>query len=268
MTLNIPGKTNKLWEKTWIKRIFYLIILLTVWEFIYKLKIFNPLLLPGPKQVFIKFMSEMLDGSLVIKAGASLYMILLGLLISIAFVLVFTVFAMMNKTLKNLAGTLITVLDPLPGIALLPLAILWFGIGRNAILFIMIHSILWPILLNVMTGFESVPLIYQEVGTVIGISKPRMVLGIFIPAAFPNILAGLKTGWSRAWRALISAEMVFGATGRSSGLGWDIYMKRSFLDMQGMFASLIMIMIIGILVEDLFFKRVEEATIVKWGMVR
>jgi len=102
----------------------------------------------------------------------------------------------------------------------------------------------------------------------IGLSKVRMVTGIFFPAALPSILSGLKTGWSRAWRALIAAEMVFGAVGRASGLGWDIQIKRGFLDMPGMFASLIIIMIIGILIEDIFFKRIEKATIMKWGMVQ
>jgi len=226
------------------------------------------LLFPGPRTVLESLAREIGDGSLLVKAGVSLYMILVGLFISLLFVFVITVLAMLSKSINELARTLISVLDPLPGVALLPLAILWFGIGRGAIFFVMIHSILWPVLLNVLTGFDIVPAIYKELGMGIGLSKVRMVTDIYTPAALPSILSGLKTGWSRAWRALIAAEMVFGAVGRASGLGWDIYIKRGFLDMPGMFASLIVIMIVGILVEDLFFKRVEDATIRKWGMAQ
>ena len=259
---------KRIWEKTAVKRVFYVIVIVAIWEVIYLLEVFPVLLFPGPGTVFLTLAKEIADGSLLIKAGASLYMIVLGLVISVALVLLLMVLSMLSKTVHNLCGTLISVLDPLPGIALLPLAILWFGIGRDAILFVMVHSILWPVLLNVMKGFETVPLIYREVGMGIGLSRLRMVWGIFIPAALPSILAGLKTGWSRAWRSLIGAEMVFGAAGSAAGLGWDIYLKRSFLDMPGMFACLIVIMAIGLLIEDLFFKRVENATIVKWGMAR
>jgi NitT/TauT family transport system permease protein len=162
----------------------------------------------------------------------------------------------------------VPLVDPLPGIALLPLAILWFGIGEAAIIFVIVHSVLWPVLLNVIGGYRSVPLIYIDIGRNIGLSKSRMALGVFLPASLPNILVGLRTGWARAWRALISAEMVFGATGLSGGLGWDIFKKRSFMDVPGLYATLAVIMLIGLVVETVFFKTVEEKTVKKWGMLQ
>ena len=210
----------------------------------------------------------MADGSLLAKTGYSLYLIGVGMGISAALTLILTLAAMFFPTVKDLIRTLISVLDPLPGIALLPLAILWIGIGEGAILFVMVHSILWPMLLNVITGFESVPPIYMDVGRLIGLNRLKMMTGVLMPASFPSILTGVKTGWARAWRALISAEMVFGATGVIGGLGWDIYIKRSDLDMPGMFASLIVIMAVGILVEDLFFRNLERVTVRRWGMMR
>ena len=261
-------KLAKTWERKSVKRLFFLIVIVAVWWTVYSFKFFNPILFPGPGQIFHALVKESLNGSLFVKAGNSLYMIFVGLGISVIFAFILMVFAVVNKTIHELASTLIALLDPLPGLALLPLAILWFGIGRYAMLFVMVHSIVWPVLLSIIKGFDTVPLIYREVGMGIGLSKYRMVLGIYTPAAFPSILQGVKTGWSRAWRALIGAEMVFGAMGNSAGLGYDIYMKRSFMDMPGMFASLIFIMIIGILMEDLFFSKMEKATIVKWGMVQ
>ena len=242
--------------------------MIAVWEILFRLELFPPLLFPGPVTVLESFVREIGDGSLLIKAGASLLMIFGGLLISVGIVIIMTILVMISKAVRDLAGTMITVLDPIPGVALLPLAILWFGIDEKAILFIMVHSILWPILMSVITGFDTVPLIYREVGLAMGLSKMRMLTGVYFPASLPSILAGLKTGWARAWRSLIAAEMVFGAAGAAAGLGWDIYIKRSYLDMPGMFATIIIIMIIGILMEYFFFKRVEKSTVIKWGMVR
>jgi NitT/TauT family transport system permease protein len=166
-----------------------------------------------------------------------------------------------------LLGSITALVDTLPGIALLPLAILWFGIGEASIIFIIVHSVLWPVLLNVTAGFRSVSPVYTEVGRNIGLSRSRLVFGVFLPASLPHILTGLRIGWSRAWRAFISAEMVFGTTGISGGLGWDIYKKRSFLDVPGMYATLVVIMLIGLFIEEGVFKTLEAKTVKKWGMV-
>ncbi len=262
--MNLPS----LWSRAWVRRLVYFAVFGLLWQSLWAIKVFPPIIFPSVGQIAGSFAREMADGSLMTKTGYSLYLIGLGMAISAALSLILTVLSMFFPTVKDLIRTLISVLDPLPGIALLPLAILWIGIGEGAILFVMVHSILWPMLLNVITGFESVPPIYSDVGRLIGLNRIRMMTGILVPASFPSILTGIKTGWARAWRALISAEMVFGATGVAGGLGWDIYIKRSYLDMPGMFASLIMIMLVGILVEDLLFRNLERVTVRRWGMMR
>jgi NitT/TauT family transport system permease protein len=259
---------RRIWSHAWVRRLVYFSAFGLLWQFMWAIKVFPPIIFPSVGQIAGSFAREMADGSLLTKTGYSLYLIGLGMAFSAVLTLVLTLLSMFFPTVKDLIRTLISVMDPLPGIALLPLAILWIGIGEGAILFVMVHSILWPMLLNVITGFESVPPIYEEVGRLIGLNRIKMMTGILAPASFPSILTGIKTGWARAWRALISAEMVFGATGVAGGLGWDIYIKRSYLDMPGMFASLIMIMMVGILVEDLLFRNVERVTVRRWGMMR
>ena len=257
----------KAWSINILRNIFYILVVAIIWQVTYIKKIFPPILFPSVKEIGISLIRETMDGSMLVKLSFSMRLIVIGIFISVLITIFLTVFAMYSKSIKSLINTLISVFDPLPGIALLPVAILWFGIGTKALIFIMIHSIIWPMLLNIIGGFNSVPTIYQEVGRSIGLKNMRLIIGVYIPASVPSILTGFKTGWSRAWRALISAEMVFGATGAVGGLGWDIYTKRSYLDMPGMFASLIVIMIIGILVEAVIFKSVENNTVKKWGMV-
>ncbi len=263
---------KSLWQRAGIRRAVYLLAFAALWQFVHGVVLAGSekqILFPSVPSILESLVREMGDGSMLGKVGYSLRLIFIGIALSFAFALVLTPLCMVSKTIKDLVKTLISVLDPLPGIALLPIAILWFGLGESAILFVMVHSVLWPMLLNWVTGFDSVPVIYQEVGRSFGLSKLRQVGLIYAPAAFPSILTGIKTGWTRAWRALISAEMVFGVTaGQNAGVGWDLYTKRSYMDYPGYFASLIVIMIIGILIEEILFNTIEHRTLYRWGVVR
>ncbi|MDL0095180.1 ABC transporter permease [Campylobacter vicugnae] len=248
-------------------RAIYIAIFAAIWQSVYYLEIFPAMLFPSVFDIFSSLYKELLDGSLIIKVGYTLYLIFLGILVSFGIIVVFVLLSSLHKNIKNYFISAVSVLDPLPGIALLPLAILWFGVGKGAIVFVMAHSIIWPVLLAILLGFDSIPKIYKEVALNMQIPKTRMLIDIYIPAAMASIIMGLKSGWARAWRALIAAEMIFGTTGALGGLGWDIYIKRSYLDMPGMLATLIVLMVIGILVEDLLFKFIENKTIKKWGVV-
>lgn len=257
-----------LWQRMGVRRLVYVLAIGLVWQLVYLSGRFPQMLFPSVPDIIQTLVRELLDGSMIVKVLYSLRLIFVGLALSCAMALVFTLISMLSKTFKDLMRMFISIFDPLPGIALIPLSILWFGIGDEAIIFVMVHSILWPMLLNIITGFDSVPSIYTEVGRSFGLKPVRLTCLIYAPASLPSIMTGFKTGWARAWRALISAEMVFGASGSTGGIGWDIYTKRSYLDMPGMFASLIVIMVIGILVEDIFFRQIELRTLYKWGVVK
>ena len=134
--------------------------------------------------------------------------------------------------------------------------------------FIIVHSVIWPVSRSIIDGFRSTPEVYIEHGQNMGLSMIRLIMDIYLPASLPSILSGLKVGWARAWRALISAEMIFGVSGAVGGLGWFIYVKRYQMDTAGTFAALVVIMIIGILIEHLLFNSLEKHTIRKWGMIK
>jgi NitT/TauT family transport system permease protein len=104
------------------------------------------------------------------------------------------------------------------------------------------------------------------VGRNCGLSGLRYVSGILIPAAFPSILTGLKIGWAFAWRTLIAAELVFGASSGKGGLGWFIYEAKNQLEIPSVFAGLFTVILIGLLVENLIFRNIERVTIRRWGM--
>lgn len=248
------------------KRILFIIILLGLWEATALTGIFPRMMFPTLGSIWQAFINGIFGGELIDNTGFSLYLIITGLVISVVLTVILSTLAILFRTVDDFINTAVAVMDPLPGIALLPLAILWFGTGQKAIIFIIVHSTLWPMILNTVTGFKTVPAIYKEVGENMGLRGSRLVLGIMVPAAFPYLLTGVKIGWSRAWRALIAAEMVFGTAGVSGGLGWYIYQQRYLMDISGVFAALVAIVIIGILVEDLLFGYIEKKTVKQWGM--
>ena len=156
--------------------------------------------------------------------------------------------------------------SPLPAIALLPLALIWFGLGIGSLIFVMVHSVLWPLALNTHAGFRAVSPTLRMVGRNYGLSGLGLVLRILIPAAFPSILAGLKIGWAFAWRTLIAAELVFGVASGKGGLGWYIFESKNQLDIPEVFAGLLTIIMIGLLVENVIFRTLENKTVRRWGM--
>src|SRR5437763_414196 len=125
---------------------------------------------------------------------------------------------------------------------------------------------LWAVALNALSGFQSVPETLRMSGRNFGLKGARYVGLILIPAAFPSILAGLKVGWAFAWRTLIAAELVFGVSSRSGGLGWYIFEKKNQLLVANVFAGLLTVIVLGLLVENLIFQAIEKRTVRRWGM--
>ncbi len=156
--------------------------------------------------------------------------------------------------------------NPLPAIALLPLALIWFGLGAGSIIFVLVHSVTWAVALNTHSGFLAVSKTLKMVGRNYGLRGLRYVGAILIPAAFPSILTGLKIGWAFAWRTLIAAELVFGVSSGSGGLGWFIFENKNQLDIPTVFAGLLTVILIGLVVENLIFRSIEKNTVAKWGM--
>ena len=151
---------------------------------------------------------------------------------------------------------------------LLPLALLWFGLGQNSLIFVLVHSVLWALALNTYAGFLGVSETLRMVGRNYGLRGLRFVLLILVPAALPSILAGLKIGWAFAWRTLIAAELVFGASSGKGGLGWYIFQNRNELYTDKVFAGLAVVVLIGLLVENLVFGSIERLTVKRWGVQR
>ncbi len=259
------------WERiandTTARRIFILVVLAIAWE-LYARWIKNPLMFPSFFDMSEALYDNFVNGPLVDRTLTTIKVLLLGYAAGIAIAAVFTTIAVSTRVGTDLLSTLTAMFNPLPAIALLPLALLWFGLGIPSLIFVIIHSVLWAVALNTHTGFMAVSETQRMAGQNYGLRGIRYVMQILIPAAFPSILAGLKIGWAFAWRTLIAAELVFGVSSRSGGLGWFIFENRQQLETANVFAGLTTVIIIGLLVESVIFRTLETHTVRKWGMQR
>jgi NitT/TauT family transport system permease protein len=249
------------------QRLMILVVLIVAWE-IYARWLNNSLLFPTFTETIQTFWRDMANGVLVNRTLTSLQTLALGYAAGLACAAVFTTLAVASGVGTRILATLTAMFNPLPAIALLPLALIWFGLGTPSLVFVIIHSVLWAVALNTLSGFRAVPETLRMSGRNMGLRGARYVGLILIPAAFPSILSGLKIGWAFAWRTLVAAELVFGVSSRSGGIGWYIFEARNDLDTATVFAGLLTVILIGLLVESVIFRAIEARTVNLWGMQR
>lgn len=258
---------RRIWQQAWVRKGVILLALAVLWELAARWQN-NDLLLPSFLQTANAFIDGIASGELLSKVWISLTVLIKGYLIGIVLAFGLTTLAVSTQLGRDLLSTLTAMFNPLPAIALLPLSLLWFGLGENSLIFVLVHSVLWALALNTYAGFLGVSETQRMAGRNYGLRGLRFVWYILIPAALPSILAGLKIGWAFAWRTLIAAELVFGASSGKGGLGWYIFQNRNELYTDKVFAGLAAVILIGLLVENLLFNTFERLTIKRWGMQR
>ncbi|HET7848260.1 MAG TPA: ABC transporter permease [Pseudolabrys sp.] len=258
---------ERIFSNETVQRFTILVVLIAIWQ-VYALWLNNSLLFPTFSETVRTFWHDIRSGVLINRTVTSLQTLAIGYTAGLALAGIFTTFAVASGVGTRILSTLTAMFNPLPAIALLPLALIWFGLGTPSLVFVIIHSVLWAVSLNTLIGFRSVPETLRMSGRNVGLTGARYVGLILIPAAFPSILAGMKIGWAFGWRTLVAAELVFGVSSRSGGIGWYIFEARNDLDTATVFSGLLTVILIGLLVESVIFRAIEARTVNLWGMQR
>ncbi len=254
-----------LYGKAAVRKTALLILLAVIWE-IYARWLGNSLLFPTFSATVSALFTSIVSGELPRAAAFTIKLLLKGYVAGVVLAALFTAFATSTRIGADLLEILTSMFNPLPSIALLPLALIWFGLGDGSVIFVLIHAVLWVVALNTFSGFRAISPTLRMVGRNYGLSKTGYTLRILIPGAFPSILTGLKVGWAFAWRTLIAAELVFGVSSGSGGLGWYIFEHKNQLLIPQVFAGLLTVILFGLFVENLIFKVIENRTVRRWGM--
>lgn len=256
---------DKLYGEDFVRKGLILVVLAIIWE-LYARWLNNDLLFPTFGETITAFCKGFASGVLPERVWGSIRVLLMGYAAGVLLAAVLTSLAIASRIGRDFLEIMTSMFNPLPAIALLPLALIWFGLGNGSLVFVLVHSVTWAIALNTHAGFLSVSKTLKMVGRNYGLAGPAFVLKILVPAAFPSILTGLKIGWAFAWRTLIAAELVFGVSSGSGGLGWYIFEHKNMLDIPSVFAGLLTVILIGLIVENLIFRLIEHRTIHRWGV--
>lgn len=257
-----------------ITKVIFVVVVLVAWEVIARAGVFgekSEIVFPTLEAIGKAFIGNFTTGYAGISLGIytlnSMKLLLEGLVLGIVLAFIFSGLSMASKVFYDIYNLIVMICDLLPGVALLPVVIVIVGIRPGVIVFLVVHAVIWPMSRNVLDGFQSVPQIYVEVGKNMGLSGFSLLKAVYIPAATTYIVSGLKVGWARAWRGLISAEMIFGLAS-CPGIGLYINQMRTNMNNPEMYATLIVIVIIGLIVQYAILEPIENHTVKKWGMAK
>lgn len=245
---------------------FYLTLIL-LWGLLYKVfvdilgiwKVYN---FPSPKSVGeILWHFAIQDNRFVIAIFASLRRVLIGYGIALFLGLTLGFITTKVKVLREQLTGLFIGLQTLPNICWLPFAILWFGLNEKAIIVVVVIGATFTISIATEAGIRNINPMYVKAARTMGYNELNLYWRVILPAAFPAILAGMRQGWSFAWRGLIAGEMFVSAV----GLGQMLMMGREMSDINRVAALMVVIIFLGVVIDRMIFAKVQNRVSEKWG---
>lgn len=239
-----------------------LIVFVLAWKTIHWSKLFPPWAFPAPEQVLTAFVDLARSGQLLQNTWASLLRQLVGVFLAAVVGIPAGLLLGASRNFRAAFLPLCRLVYPIPGIAWIPLAILWFGIGFKSTVFVIFFTGLWPILFNTMAGVTTLEGQYTDVARVYLAPHLFYVRRILIPGSLPFIITGVRLTYGVGWRVIVGAEMISSIT----GLGFMIDDARWQLRPDIMVAGMITIAMIGWVMENWAFDWLERVTIERWGM--
>ncbi|GAB4261576.1 MULTISPECIES: ABC transporter permease [Thermincola] len=247
-----------------LKKILFYLILIVIWEMVFRSGLWPEFSFPSPVGVMSNLWAGFRDTSFLIAIAVSLKRVITGYFISLVIGLTLGLTVVRVRYLDENLSPLLLGLQTLPSICWLPLAILWFGIGEDSIIFVIAIGSIFSISMAAVSGIKNVPPLYMRVAKTMGAKGLKAYTTVVIPAALPSIISGMKQGWSFAWRALMAGEML----SPKDGLGYALTVGRDLADMNQVVSVMIIIIVLGLVIDKLIFGRLESSIRYRWGLDR
>jgi NitT/TauT family transport system permease protein len=253
-------------ERMWAvaRNTFPFVVVGTIWEVIAHLGVFPIKLFPTLEQVASAFVRLTLSGVLPMHALETLLRLIAGFGLAGVVGVLLGVLMGRSRRMEDIVLPLVSVLAPIPGLAYAPLFLLWFGPGEVSAVLLVAFVSVFPVIFNSWTGVKAVKEIWLRSAQALGADNHRMFRHVVLPGALPYILTGLRLGLAQAWRILVAVEMLAAVPW---GLGWLIFGAREFLNTDVMMAGIAVIALIGLALEKYLFQKLEDFTVVRWGMM-
>ncbi|HHT9109699.1 MAG TPA: ABC transporter permease [Candidatus Brocadiaceae bacterium] len=247
-----------------LKRVIFFALLVGLWELLYKCGIWPEYVLPSPVTVCKTLIRGFHDKTFLYGIAISMKRIAIGYGLSIITGIFLGLLIGRIKICEETLGTLVSGLQTLPTICWLPLSLLWFGLNDKAIIFLVYMGAVLSITIATESGVKSVPPLYVRAAKTMGAKGWKLYFEVIIPSSLPHIITGMKQGWAYAWRSLMAGELLIVGL----GLGHLLMVGRELNDMSQVIAVMIVIIVIGIIVDRLFFIKVEQRIRERWGLAK
>jgi len=241
------------------------VVVAILWEGFAIFGPFPPRLFPRISSIVSAFVRLIVTGILPLHAAETLLRLAAGFGLGAVVGLIVGMLMGRYRWAEDLLVPVVSVGNPIPGLAYAPLFVLWFGLGNLPAVLLVGFSATFPVVVNTWTGVKSVKSIWIRAAETMGATDRQLFRKVVLPGALPYVLTGLRLGLARAWRVLIAVEML---TSVSLGLGWLIFGAREYLNTDVMLAGIAVIGIVGLALEKLVFERIEQYTVVRWGMLQ
>jgi len=256
---------------TLLKNMIPVLIVILFWQFIATLVTgIRGVPFPAPWETIVKLGAliggqSLSDHTLYRHVVDSLVRWLVGFSIAALTGIAYGLVAGSARRVEDATYPILYILQLIPGLAWIPVAILLFGIGETATIFMIAVTAFTPVAINVLTGVKQLDTTYVRAARMMGAGKRALFVQVLLPGSLPAILSGLRIGLGNGWRVLVAAEMIVGT---GTGLGYSIIQARWTLDYAAAFACVGVICIIGLLLEQLIFNPLEKRTVERWALDR
>ncbi|AGA68611.1 ABC-type nitrate/sulfonate/bicarbonate transport system, permease component [Desulfitobacterium dichloroeliminans LMG P-21439] len=247
-----------------LRRIVFLGALIGIWEVIFRFQIWPPFMFPSPLNVAQTLIHGFQDGSFIIALKASFQRLLMGYSLAVFIGIFLGVSIAKSKIMNETVGMLVIGLQSVPSIVWLPLALLWFGMSETAITFIVTLGGTWTMTTNTATGIRNVQPVLTRAARTMGASGWHLFLKVTLPASVPHLITGMRLSWAFAWRALMAGELI----GSGSGLGQMLNFGRDVGNMSLVLSIMVIIAVIGMILDNLVFQRIEKNVLTRWGLAK
>ncbi|SKB77382.1 sulfonate transport system permease protein [Lachnospiraceae bacterium] len=235
-----------------------LVILVIVWEVVCRYGAVKSYSMPAPGMIVQDAVEKLRSGVLLKHITVSFLRVLEGFLVALISALILGVLIGLSKHVEQFTELVLQILKPIPPIAWIPLAILWFGIGESSKLYIIFYGAFFPILLNTVDGIHNIDKRYLELGRVYEMKKVRLVSKVILPGALPSILTGIRVGLGNAWVCVVAAEMI----AATKGIGYMLSNGRSMSRADDVILAMLLIGIVGKIMDDVL--KILSARLMKW----
>jgi NitT/TauT family transport system permease protein/taurine transport system permease protein len=252
------------WPAWIIKEIMPFAVGVLVWQALSSLNIWPSVLFPSPAQVFWTFVTDIQSGVLLRSLGISLISLAWGFLVGAAIALPLGYLMGLNAASRDFFDPLVNLLQAIPGLAWIPFAILWFGLGQGAVTFIIVMSVFFPVLYNLLTGIRVIQPVLVEASQTLGAGRAAIIMHVIFPATLPNLMTGIRLGIAFGFRSLVGGEMI----ASTDGIGYQIFNAQQYFQSARIVVGMLSIGIVWLMLDRLILRPIERRTTMRWGLLR